>query len=58
MKKSAGAREAMDWPAKPSRVERYHSRTPKIGWWCNGNTTVSKTVDQGSIPCLPAKWCI
>lgn len=45
----------MDWPAKPSRVERYHSRTPEIGWWCNGSITFFKNVGQGSIPCLPAK---
>ena len=56
--KSAGAREAMDWSAKPSRVERYHSRTPGTGWWCNGSTTFSKNVGQGSIPCLPAKYSV
>ena len=25
-----------------------------IGSWCNGSTTVSKTVDMGSIPVVPA----
>ncbi len=24
-----------------------------IGSWCNGSTTVSKTVDMGSIPVVP-----
>jgi hypothetical protein len=29
-------------------------RPPLIGEWCSGNTTVSKTVNQGSIPCSSA----
>lgn len=31
------------------------SAPTNIGVWCNGNMAVSKTVDQGSKPCAPAK---
>ena len=44
--------------AKPSSrvkpVYRFKSCTQRIGSWCNGSTTVSKTVDMGSIPIVPA----
>lgn len=34
--------------------QRFESSTLRQGMWCNGNITVSKTADGGSIPLLPA----
>lgn len=47
------ASKAMDTGSIPV-LRTFLKRALNIGSWCNGNTLVSKTKDQGPIPWVPA----
>ena len=47
------AYKAMDTGSIPV-LRTFFKRALNIGSWCNGNTLVSKTKDQGPIPWVPA----
>ena len=47
------APKAINTGSNPA-LRTFFKRALNIGSWCNGNTLVSKTKDQGPIPWVPA----